>query len=327
MPLDDDHQAIDTAYLSASGSSFDDCAFLGQRYLRRRGYREGESEMWVLRTSAAGAAGTSISMHHPTDTQYSGLWRSPAGVTFVTDASMRCVRVDPTLGREAVETWDTTPLPFSPYGVWGLDEGFVIAWGVCAHGAGAALTYPMARFDGNAWSPIADPGFEVYAIHGSARDTLVAVGALGQVARFDGGAWRSFPTPVSETLTGVFVVSADESYVTGNSGALLEGGPGGFGVIAQTEGNGNFPLLSVAWWHGALWIAGGVLGLLRRVGRSNVLEVVKPNIAAIALDARRDLVMTTRDAVVGTSDGARFFGTGRDKLGKTCADRPLHFYR
>lgn len=322
---DDDDDVIDAAYLRVSGWSANDCAYLGQRYSRRWGYRAGDGEMWVLRHAPGADGGALVSHHHPTDTRYADLWISPSRRIFVADATLRCVHTaTPTPGEP--DAWSRANLPMAVQGVFGLADDFVLAWG------GVGSSYPMARFDGRDWSAMAAPGFEVYAVHGVAPDQLVAVGDAGQVARYDGGRWQAYPTPVSEVLTGVFMASSDEVYATGARGALLEGSLGGFGQIAQTQGHGAFGLHDVAWWHDELWVAGGRLGLLRRVGRTDRLEVVDNGMVGTGggptrLDARRDLVVTYRDRIASTADGAAWSHYGDDSLEETYADRPLHFFR
>lgn len=322
---DEPVEPLETTYLRASGWSCDDCAYLGQRYSPRRGYRARDGEMWVMRHDPGPDGGALISHHHPTDSRYSDLWLSPNGRVFVADATLRRV-YSAALVPGVQDEWASTTFPMAVQGVYGLADDFVIAWG------GLGKTYPMARFDGRDWGPMADPGFEVYAVHGLAPDQIVAVGDAGQVARYDGGRWQAYPTPVSEVLTGVFMASADEVYVTGARGALLEGSLGGFGQIAQANAYGAFPLFDVAWWHDDLWIAGGALGLLRRVKRSDALEVVDNGMVGTGggptrIDARRDLVVTYRDRVAGTADGEAWAHFGSDSLENAYADRPLHFYR
>jgi hypothetical protein len=317
--------AIETAYLRASGFAANDCAYVGQRFSQRWGYRARDSESWVLRHAPGADGGALVSHHHPTDTRYADVWLSPARQVFVADATLRCVH-RATLAPTRPDAWTRDELPMAVQGVFGLADEFVVAWG------GVGEAHPMARFDGRAWAAMADPGFEVYAVHGVTADNLVAVGEAGQVARFDGGRWQRFPTPVSEVLTGVFMASVDEVYVTGARGALLEGSLGGFAQIAQAEVHGAFPLLDVAWWRGELWIAGGRLGLLRRVGRGDALEVVDNGMLGTGsgptrLDARRDLVVTYRDRVAGTADGKAWARYGRDSLGAAYDGRRLHFYR
>ena len=317
--------ALETAYLRASGFAANDCAYLGQRYSQRWGYRVRDSESWLLRHVPGDAGGALISHHHPSDTRYADVWLSPGRRVFVADATLRCVH-SATLTSGQPDAWARTALPMAVQGVFGLADDFVLAWG------GAGATFPMARFDGREWAVIADPGFEVYAVHGVTPDHLVAVGDAGQVARFDGARWARCPTPVSEVLVGVFMASPDEVYVTGARGALLEGSLGGFGQIAQAEAHGAFPLLDVAWWQGQLWVAGGRLGLLRRVGRSDALEVVDNGMLGTGsgptrLDARRDLVVTYRDRVAGTADGEAWTHFGRDSLEETYEGKRLHFYR
>lgn len=316
--MNDDERPIETCYLSASGASYEDAVFIGQRYDAERGFKPREGESWLLRNEAA-EGGVRTSLHIPSSTWYEAVWRSPSGQVFLADAVnraiYRCARLTATDGG----TWSDDRLPAAIHGVWGLDDRTVFAWGGNREG------FPMFRWNGVAWSEMTAPGFEVFALHGVAESCLWAVGDAGQCAFWDGGRWFSYPTPTREVLNAVFVRDRDHVYATGAQGSLLEGATHGWLKICDGPVPG-LPLHAVAWWGDALWVGARQWGLLRRVGRSNALEVVKPKLWATSLDAREQLLITTPRAVVSTSDGEGYLGAGVGALDDFTEGRPLHFF-
>lgn len=307
------------SYLSASGESERDCAYIAQRYDADRGFRPRESESWVMlhRPTEQGVA---TSGNIPSSNWYTGLWRAPSGVVFVSDAARRAVYRGEDLAHPLGGVWSDAQLPAAMHGVWGLDERNVYAWGGNREG------FPLFRWDGSGWRDMPSPGFEVYALHGTSPSCLWAVGDAGQAAFFDGGRWYPYPTPTSEVLNSVFVRDRDRVYATGAHGSLLEGATHGWTKIADGPGPDQ-PLFAVAWWGDALWVAARQWGLLRRVGTSDVLEPVQPELWAMSLEAREGLLITATHCIAGTRDGETFTTAGDGILDDLTAGRPLHFYR
>jgi hypothetical protein len=301
---------IETSYFSGSGSFFAGCCFIAQRYDRATGFKSGEGESWVF-DMRDGADGKSLFTNvAASDSWFTALWRSPAANVYVTDADLAEVHSAHIPPGSANVTWRRTRLDSPLYGIWGLDDGCIFAWGSTFQ-----KDYPLFRFGGGAWNRVGDPGFRIYSMHGTAPDLIYAVGDSGRIARFDGRGWQAFPSPTSELLTSVFVVGGDEIYACGRQGSLLEGSSTGWGKIAEGPGLPG-PLLAVVKWQEQVWVGAGRFGLLRRVGLTDQLEVIKPNIPAEAFDARDDMLITCPDFLAGTKDGKAFKGAGKDIVKK-----------
>jgi hypothetical protein len=315
----DDAPPIDTCYLSASGASYEDAVFIGQRFDGDRGFRPRESESWIL-CNEPGDGGVKTSLHIPSSTWYEAVWRSPSGQVFLADAVNRAVYRCARLSDDEGGLWRDDRFPAAIHGVWGLSDDAVFAWGGNREG------FPMFRWNGDAWAAMPAPGFEVFALHGTAPSCLWAVGDAGQVAFWDGGRWYPFPTPTRENLNAVFVCERDRVFATGVQGSLLEGATHGWTKVCDGPVPG-LPLFAVAWWGDALWVGARQWGLLRRVGRSANLEVVKPNLWATALEARTNLLITAPRVIVSTADGEAFWGAGTGVLDDHTDGRPLHYFR
>jgi hypothetical protein len=307
---------IVTNYQSASGPSYRDCCFIGQRYEHEDGFSPGDSECWLMSARVVDGK-TVVRNQYGAARWFTGLWRSPSGAVYVADAEGE-VHVNPSPNAlDSNTTWTVHPFTTVIMGVWGLDAAFVYAWGSTPQ-----TGFHVFQWDGRRWQDLPTPGFEVVALHGAAPDLIYAVGAMGAIAHWNGRAWRRVASPVNEELVSVFVVSGDEQYATGNRGSLLEGSASGWGKIASGPSS-DWPLHDVAKWNGELWIAAGPFGLMRRVGISSDLEVVKPNLRATALDARQDLVVTCDDMIAGTGDGKDFRAAAKDSLKQARAGKPL----
>lgn len=310
---------IETCYLSASGRSQEDCVFIGQRYDADRGFKPREAESWLMLHTRV-EAGVQTSAHIPSSTWYTAVWRAPSGQVFLADAVNRAVYRCPALTGPEGGVWSDERLPAAIHGLWGIDDNDVYAWGGNREG------FPMFHWDGDAWRDMAAPGFEVFALHGTAPNCLWAVGDAGQVAFWDGGRWYPYPTPTREVLNAVFVRDRDHVYATGAQGSLLEGATHGWTKICDGPVPG-MPLFAVAWWGDALWVGARQWGLLRRVGRSAELEAVKPNVWVTHLEAREALLITEPQRVVSTEDGKTFSASGSGKLDEFTAGRRLHYFR
>jgi hypothetical protein len=310
---------IIVSYEQASGPSIADAAFLAQRHDADQGFIPEQSECWIMAVRSATGKGDASELRAVGGTLgwYTGLWRSPSGRVYVTSSSGQVVS-NPNLWDTQAQ-WDDNQLGPPLVGVWGIDDRCVFAWG-----ATWQKEYKVFRFDGTRWSELPTPGFDVRAMHGIAPDLVHAVGIGGRIARWDGGRWTEPSSPVGENLTSVFVAGPDEIYATGAAGSLLEGSAHGWGVITTLATGGvGLPLHAVAKWRGDLWIGGGAQGLFKRVGTTGQLDCIKPNIKAFALDARKDLVMTMNELIVGTSDGQAFTGVGKMWLENERAGRAL----
>ncbi len=202
--------------------------------------------------------------------------------------------------------WREDTVPGTLTGIWGLDDECVFTWGVKG---GVGVLY---RFDGRAWSEMPAPG-EIGAMHGIARDRVYAVGRDGFFARWDGSRWTNVETPERGPLMDVFVAGEDEMYAVGSGGQLLRGSTRGWDELLR----GAAPLWGVAKWKGEVWVAGEKRGILKLAG--STLVPVKPTLKATALDARGELLVSSRDVVAGTADGAAYFGINAARAAKTIA--------
>ena len=301
MPSKRKMQDLNDHYLCVSGPTIDSFTFIGQRFLAEPGYKPHESESWVL-NAVRKREGFQISTRMATMGWLTGLWRSPSGKVFVSEATNAQVYLFPDIDVRN-QDFSTHELEGTLTGVWGLDDSFVLTWGSTYEG-----DHLIHRWNGKGWVKFPSPPFSVRAVHGTAPDFLYAVGKDGGVARFDGRSWRQFPTPTSEVLNGVFVAGPDEYYATGARGTLLEGSTAGWGKIGEAPVPGK-PLLGVAKWKKTVWVAGGTLGLFRRPEKGKALEQVKASILANGFDVRKDLLISTANCVATSTDGKDFIGT------------------
>ncbi|AGC41706.1 hypothetical protein MYSTI_00348 [Myxococcus stipitatus DSM 14675] len=301
---------IRTDYYSASGPTLDACAFLGQRYDEERGYKPFEGECWVMSLRPKTRKRLTVRSHLGSTGWLSRLWRSPKGAVFVTSITDAKVLYHPDLHGDPEHKFESTKLSGPLNGVWGLDEDFVLTWGSTYEG-----TQHVLRYNGRKWRKMPAPKFAVRAMHGLAPDFIYAVGVGGGIARWNGKVWRHFRSPTREVLNSVFVAAEDELYATGGSGSLLAGNRRRWDSMAESPVPG-MPLLGVAKWKKKLWVAGGRFGLFKWMENQNTLKCIKPNLRAVDLDARQDLLISCEDFVAVTSDGRTFIAGGRDALMK-----------
>lgn len=172
----------------------------------------------------------------------------------------------------------------------------------------------MYRCDGRDWSEMESPGY-VVSMHGISPDLIYAVGRGGLVARWDGRRWNKCVTHSTAMLSAVFVASPDEIYAVGAGGAMLEGSSSGWKQLLTGPG----PMFGVAKFKGDVWVGAADHGLMKLVKKK--LKAVKPNIKAEILDARKDLLISSPTAIVGTPAGEAFRGTPVTAVEKVFADR------
>ena len=298
---------LESYYYSASGPSLDGCFFLGQRYVAAQGFKPHEGECWIIRNTVEDDE-MFQTLHFGTTGWLTRLWRSDSGAVFASSTTGSQVYYHPDPQGDEKRGFESVKLGAPPEGVWGLSDDFVLVWG-----ATYEETNHLFRFDGKKWKEMKAPDFDVRAIHGIAPDLLYAVGVGGGVARWDGRTWKRFPVPTDEVLNSVFVAGPDEIYATGNAGTLLEGSAHGWGKIGESPVSG-MPLLAVARWKKDLWVAGGQFGLFKRVGTQNKLKCVKPNLRAVDLDVRGNLLISCEDVIVETADGKAYTGFDSDPV-------------
>ncbi len=306
-------------YLFACGRSFSDCVFLGKRHREETGDNPDVSDFWILGNSPKEKNDVFTTLLFKWKNWLTGIWRSPSGIVYVTDATTRAVH-------RFADVFDLkrfpedTPLDAVLEGIWGLDDENLFAWGTRKGGRGK-FEYVIFRFDGRMWAEMPSPGFAIVDVHGLSPDLIYSVGAQGGIARWDGSAWRCFEGPTREMLSCVRVAGADEVYSCGHGGSVLAGSARGWRKIAEIPQ--GLPAFAVAPFRGALYVGGGPLGLFRAASPTAPLELIKPNVKATWFDARDELVITCDSMIVGTSDGASFTGSAINMLEKCTGEQDI----
>lgn len=222
---------------------------------------------------------------------FTGLWRSTTGVVHAAHIAGQVGTRRP----DRWDHWDTVKLADAIYGVWGIDEEHVYAWG------DSAGTPSMFRYDGSSWQQIAPtPGY-VNAIHGIGEDLLMAVGSQGLIAHFDGNSWTKLSSPVRTALSSVFVVDRNEAYACSPCDqTVLEGSVNGWVTVLRHE----TPVQGVAKHDGHVYVGAGNDGLF--VLENAALRKVTSDLQAVKFDARGALLVSARARVAETSDGQGF---------------------
>jgi hypothetical protein len=286
----------------ASGPSITACHFLLYRFDFRYGFKPDMGESWICQK-----VGTTIHALRGQLGWYTGLWRSPAGKVYVS-CSFGHVLVNPDPEPRAAP-WREDPVPGTLTGIWGIDDECVFTWGVRG---GAPVLY---RFEGRKWTELPVPG-EISAMHGVAPDLVLAAEKGNLVSCWDGSRWTKLAIPGDSVPMDLLMVSKDEMVAVTSDGRLLRGPLHGLVEVL----NGAGPLYAVAKWKGEVWVAAEAAGLLKLSG--SMLVPVKPNIKATALDARGDLLVSSRTAVAGTTDGAAYFGVDAARAGRAIGHLP-----
>src|SRR5689334_25176562 len=119
----------------ASGLGRNDFHFLVLRFDEKYGFKPSEGESWILRYRDG-----KLSSLRGGLTWFTGIWHSPAAHVYAACADSR-VDVNPDPGLRAAP-WQEDRVQGTLAGVWGLDDRFVLAWGI-HRGKGV-----MYRFDG-----------------------------------------------------------------------------------------------------------------------------------------------------------------------------------
>ena len=295
MTAPDTTMSYDLVMSHSSGLALDHACAIALRSEAGHPFRIDEGDSWAMcsspgRTRVLAGLGGWIT----------GCWYSPSKRAYFVD-TRGGVTVYSGLDGDPVQS-TTDQLDAALFGVWGLSDELVLAWG---ERAGQSR---MFRFDGARWAPFPAPVGMVIALHGKRADQLVAVGARGLLARWDGQRWNAVPQPTGLVLNAVWVESDDEMYATGPSGIVMEGSVHGWAIRLTAPGD----LYGVAKWKGELWFGCGRAGLGKlgggKVGGETV-ELVKlddPKLPVTQLDARRDLVMTAGTHVGASADGVAF---------------------
>jgi hypothetical protein len=285
----------------ASGTSLWACHFLLLRFDEKRGFKPNQGESWIFQKE-----GSTTHFLYGGLGWYTGLWRSPAGKVYAPSiAGFVDVNPDP---RPRAAPWRADQLGATLGGVWGLDDETVFTWG---HRGQNTVLF---RYDGAKWSEIESPG-DIVGMHGIEEKGIHAVGARGLIARWDGRKWKKQPSPTKSVLSSVFVASDEEMYAVGN-GVVLQGSVHGWALVTDIPTHA----FGVAKWKGEVWVGASEKGLMKLAGSR--LVPAKPNVKAINLDARGDLLITTHDFVAGTSDGKDYKAVNIEILAPMVAKNP-----
>lgn len=285
----------------ASGLSSRACSCVGHRWDDEWSFGMDNGESFIIDFE-----GDQIFVTTQLPAHFTGLWRSTTGV-------VHAAHIDGKLGTrrpDQKDRWDTVKLADALYGVWGLDDEHIYAWG------DSGGTPSMFRYDGSAWQPMASPPGYVNAIHGTQEDLLMAVGSKGLIAHFDGNSWTKLSSPVRTALSSVFVVDADEAYACSpGDQTVLEGSVNGWVTVVKHE----TPVQGVAKHNDHIYVGAGNDGLL--VLENAALREVTSDLQAVKFDARGALLISARERVAETTDGQDFIWQELDGFRDAVFDR------
>lgn len=291
-------------FIHASGKTLASCDLIGYRLQKGADLSSDRSDSWVIRFTD-----DACEIPLATPRWLTGLWQTPTGITYVTDADRR-IYVLPPQGDHTPYTHHTLDASLS--GVWGIDDTFVLAWGLRNN------TAILFRWDGKEWREIASPGF-LGAIHGSDQNNLFCVGQRGAISHWNGSAWRKVKSQTKGSLTSVFMIGKDEAWACGPQGDLLRGTAKKWESVLKHPFEG---FSTVAFWHDALWIgASGALGLC--VWKNQQLVSIKPKLHPTSIDTRGSLLLTCEDRVVESKDGTAFRSTTTDYFAEVTKNEPF----
>ncbi len=299
--------SFQTVYDAASGASHLDCAFLARRFDPAAGYVEGESESLVVTSrrredSARGRMATQIG----TRGHYTGLWRSLGPEPRLWACARRGWVGHVASAAPAGTKWDRDLLTTQPEGLQGIDDGAhqgVYVWG--SLGAEHSLhRYPVG---GGAAEALAHPGLRIAALTGDAERLVVAGDGA---ASYGGGTWARLRIDTDAPL--VAVALAEERVVVCTEGGVFLAGTDALTEVGRLPSALPGDIRAIAWWHGALWIAAGRLGLWRLDPGESAPVCVRDDCDPRSLDARADLLFATSTLIASTADGKRFEAAGKD---------------
>ncbi len=225
---------------------------------------------------------------------YTDCWYSPTHKVWVVDSRGEMLYFDDFRNAQAAP--QVTTLDASLMGIWGVDDGYIFAWGDTPTGG------RMFLFQQGAWREIASPGKGVLALHGLSRDMVYAVGVGGMISKWDGTRWVPQSSPTGTNLSSVFVVSPDEMYAVGPGRRFLEGSVHGWVEAIEA----NVPLSAVVKWKDEIYVGAGPAGTFKRQGPQ--LVDWKPKITATKIDARQDFVASAIKHLICSDDPQKFTG-------------------
>ncbi len=302
-----DAHATEYSFDSVSGFGVERCVFLAYRRPAEHIVDPGRMESWLVRPSEDATVNGDRTIHMDLGLHgyATGAWLSPTGVTYVvTFDGALYVRAPGDDG--APGGWHRTDFgrDVELHGVWGIDDRDLYIWG---RDTWRPLMWHLGR--GAITAMPAPPG-RTTIVRGVGPELLYAAGDGGFLARWDGSSWERMRLSLSRPVTGLCVADVDDLWITTDNGKLFEGTSHGWALRLQLDA----PLYDVGRWRGALWIAGGRRGLFRLVDRRDELEPVAPDVGAVAIETRGDLLVLADDCLTVSSDGSDFRITCRDVL-------------
>lgn len=274
------------AFVAASGTAPSDCALLAQRWdADLDGYRHGSGETHIMTVSP-----TTARLELGGVTWLTGIWRSPGRTVFVSDADGYVHVLRPG------EAWRELEVDGTLIGVWGLEDETVWTWG------SRGTEHVLYRWNGTGFLSVESPG-PIVAMGGHDVTALYAVGHGGLVARFDGHRWTRLESGTRISLNGVCVISDDEVYATAPEGVLFEGSAYGWTERARP----GHLLHSIGAYGGTIYVgANEPFGLMKLDG--DALATVHPKFTTLRIDAREQLLLTTPNDIVASTDAQTWTG-------------------
>lgn len=314
-------------YLRASGSSNQDCVFIGRRYLSDvgPGGEDGfERDHWVLVNEATSPTVTTTYAIWSFEDLLTDIWRSKSGDVYVCGAVLAGLY-------HFADVRDTNrpsnhlvlPQRMIPEGVWGLEEGPLYIWGTRSDREGRRSYHVVVR-EGDDWSELPPLPNPICAVHGTAPDCLLAVGHGGMIAHWDGSRWTQLGTS-SAIVHHAFVAGPNEMYAVDFDGHLHAGDSeewSAVGTNPNSDGAKAHRLETVAKFRGQLYVGSEADGLMK-ASSAGVIEVFKPNLPACDMEARENLIITCPNRIGGTTDNERFFSAAKDQLALLTEGKPL----
>jgi len=271
----------------ATGTSVDDCNWLGYRFTEGLGFRPEQGDSWIAKSDS----GTSYSLLFQNG-WITGLWRTESCVWASHVAGQVHMNTSHDVRRKP---WQTFHLNCSLKGIWGLRDDLVFTWGI--QGSKQAIFV----FNGSSWSELESPGC-ISAIHGTRDDLIYAAGLKGLIARWNGECFEAVQSCTGSNLSSIFVATNNEMYACGHGGELLHSTPQGWELLLKHKD----PLYCVAEWADNIWIGAGAEGLFKLGDKK--LDMIKPNVHAKHLDTRGSLLISTPEVIASTDDGKVFTG-------------------
>jgi hypothetical protein len=271
----------------ASGLDHEDHHFFTARFDAKVGFKPTAGETWVVHGFHGNVRGI-----YGVGGWLTGLWQSPSRRVYVSNSDGQvAVKTDPDDDDADFKTYD---LPGTLTGVWGLDDKFVLAWGL-GDGNEGTVVY---RFNGSKWTEIPSPG-EVVSMHGLNSRLVYAVGVRGLIARWDGTKWHKVPSPTGAVLSDVFVAEEEEMYAVGDK-VMLQGSTHGWTELLE----GPTHMFGVAKWKDQVWVGAAEKGLMKL--KRDKLVSVDAELHAERLDARGELLVSSPEAIAFSDDGTTF---------------------